>query len=212
MRLTHRPHRPRWTTVAAAAASCAVLAGGLAACSDDSDGAEPAPSSTTSSATPTETTTSTAPATPEEQAEADVRELLDTYFIITNDLYTDPSEDPGRLSSVLTGPALDSGTSYLTEFRNQGITVEGETVAQDVTSTNIVLNDDGTGVVGLRVCENGDNAEAFDSSGEPLIDPENRTGPRWADYEAWSQDTTNPDAWRFGVRQLTEEPCGDTPA
>lgn len=211
MRLTHRPHRPRWTTVAAAAASCAVLAGGLAACSDNSDGAEPAPSSTTSSATPTETTTSTAPATPEEQAETDVRELLDTYFIITNELYNDPTEDAGRLTSVLTGYALERRTSYLEQLRDQGITVEGDETATDVVVTNLVLNDDGTGVVGLRVCEAGD-VVAYDSSGEPLVDPDNRTGPRWADYEAWSQDTTNPDAWRFGVRQLTEEPCGDTPA
>ena len=212
MRLTHRPHRPRWTAVAAAAAGCAVLAGGLAACSDDSDGAEPAPSSTTSSSTPTETSTNTAPATPEEQAEADVRELLDTYFVITNDLFTGPAEDAGRLASVLTGYALERRTSYIEEFRSQGITVEGETVADDVVVTNVVLNDDNTGVVGLRVCENADGAVAYDSSGEPVVDPENRTAPRWANYEAWSQDTSNPDAWRFGVRQLTEEPCGDTPA
>jgi hypothetical protein len=108
--------------IAAGVIGLAVTAGALAlAGGADRPGAEPAPSAS-ASATPAP---SPSPPTAEQQAEADLEQLVRDYYAQMNELYADPAMPLEELNRYTSGQLLQLRLLLHSQFRTSGARISG---------------------------------------------------------------------------------------
>lgn len=208
--------RPRRATTAAA--SAALLLTLTAACSDNGQASDPPPSPTPTP-TPTATaepTPSPTPATPEEQAVADVTELLDRYVRVRDRVAKNPEIPLRQLERVAIASHLGLLRNRYENARNEQRTYVGDETIEIIEITDVTLDYEEDAhppvvpVVALTACFDVTNLDILDADGSSIVsgDRIDRVVMQLlvANYE-WP-DAPNA-GWRVASTTNTGEPCDD---